>query len=235
MSEYSEYSKYLYYRKEQPANAVEQLVNTKEQLANTKEQLANTKEQLANTEEQLVNIEEQPANTEIQYLTVGLGWNRVQAGEYFDINATACMLGEDEKLPADNFFVFYNNLRSLDGACVHTGEDLRGGNSVGDDDEQIRIDLSKISPQITSIVFSASIHDADEKRQNFVQIQNSHIRIFNTDTEEEICKYELSEDFPTETAIEFGRLYLHNGEWKFEATGIGHKNGLQGIVDKYRK
>ena len=56
-----------------------------------------------------------------------------------------------------------------------------------------------------------------------------------TDTEEEICKYELNEDFPTETAIEFGRLYLDNGEWKFEAIGIGHKNGLQGIVDKYRQ
>jgi tellurium resistance protein TerD len=95
--------------------------------------------------------------------------------------------------------------------------------------------LDKVSSQVTSIVFSASIHEAAEKRQNFGQVQNSYIRICNSDSGEEICKYELSEDFSIETAIEFGRLYLHSGDWKFEATGIGHKDGLQGIVNKYAK
>jgi tellurium resistance protein TerD len=145
------------------------------------------------------------------------------------------MLGEDKKLPAENFFVYYNNPKSADGACESSGDDLTGGSSDGGDDESITVDLTKVSPQVKSIVFSASIHEAAEKRQNFGQVQNSYIRIYNTDTGEEICKYELSEDFSIETAVEFGRLYLHNGEWKFEAAGTGHKDGLQGIVNKYSK
>ena len=171
----------------------------------------------------------------LRHLTVGLGWDPAETGASFDLDATACMLGEDKKLPTEKFFVYYNNLQSEDGACASSGDDLTGGSSDGGDDESITVDLSKVSSQIKSIVFSASIHDAAEKRQNFGQVQNSYIRICNTDTGEEICKYELSEDFSIETAIEFGRLYLHNGEWKFEATGTGHKNGLQGIVDKYSK
>jgi len=171
----------------------------------------------------------------LKHLTVGLGWDPAETGEDFDLDATACMLGEDKKLPTEKFFVYYNNPESSDGACASSGDDRTGGNSDGGDDESITIDLSKVSPQIKSIVFSASIHEAMEKRQNFGQVQNSYIRICNTDTGEEICKYELSEDFSIETAIEFGRLYLHNGEWKFEATGIGHKSGLQSIVDKYFK
>ena len=171
----------------------------------------------------------------LRHLTVGLGWDPAETGEDFDLDATACMLGENKKFPSDHFFVYYNNLKSPDGACVSSGDDRTGRNSEEGDDEQITVDLSKISPQIVSIVFAASIHEAEQKRQNFGQVQNSYIRICNSDSGEEICKYELSEDFSIETAIEFGRLYLHNGEWKFEATGIGHKDGLQGIVNKYSK
>ena len=93
--------------------------------------------------------------------------------------------------------------------------------------------MTKVSPQITSIVFCASIYDAETRRQNFGQVQNSYIRICDSNTGEELCKYDLCEDFSIETGVEFGRLYLHNGEWKFEATGLGHKDGLQGIVNKY--
>jgi len=171
----------------------------------------------------------------LRHLTIGLGWDPAETGEDFDLDATASMLGEDKKLPSDKFFVYYNNLQSPDGACASSGDDRTGGSSDGGDDEQITVDISKLSPQIKSIVFAASIHEAAEKRQNFGQVQNSYIRICNTDTGEEICKYELSEDFSIETAIEFGRLYLHNAEWKFEATGTGHKDGLQGIVNKYLK
>jgi tellurium resistance protein TerD len=172
---------------------------------------------------------------ELRHLTVGLGWDPAETGATFDLDATACMLGEDKKLPTDKFFVFYNNRKSPDGACECSEDDQTGGNSDGGDDESVTVDLSKVSSQVKSIVFSASIHEAEKKRQNFGQVQNSYIRICNTDTGEELCKYELSEDFSIETAIEFGRLYLHNGEWKFEATGIGHKDGLQGIVNKYSK
>lgn len=169
----------------------------------------------------------------LENLIVGLGWDPAETGEDFDLDATACMLGINKKLPTESFFVFYNNPKSPDGACMSTGDDRTGGNSEDGDDEQIIVDLKKVDRRVTSIVFSASIHEAARKRQNFGQVQNSYIRICNSKTGEEICKYELCEDFSIETAIEFGRLYLHNGIWKFEATGIGHHNGLQGIVDKY--
>ena len=169
----------------------------------------------------------------LQHLTVGLGWDPAETGEDFDLDATACMLGENKKIPREEFFVYYNNQKSADGACESTGDDRTGGNSEEGDDEQIIIDLTKVDPRIKSIVFSASIYEADKRKQNFGQVQNSYIRICNSVSGEELCKYELCEDFSIETAIEFGRLYLHNGEWKFEATGIGHKGGLQCIVEKY--
>ena len=169
----------------------------------------------------------------LQHITVGLGWDPAEGDENFDLDATACMLGENKKIPSDDFFVYYHNPKSSDGACQSTGDDRTGGNSEYGDDEQIIVDLTKVSPQIKAIVFSASIYDAESLHQNFGQVQNSYIRICDSISGEELCKYELCEDFSIETAIEFGRLYLHNGEWKFEATGIGHKNGLQGIVDKY--
>ena len=165
----------------------------------------------------------------LQHLTVGLGWDPAETGEDFDLDATACMLGENKKIPREEFFVYYNNQKSADGACESTGDDRTGGNSEEGDDEQIIIDLTKVDPRIKSIVFSASIYEADKRKQNFGQVPNS----CNSVAGEGLCKYELCEDFSIETAIEFGRLYLHNGEWKFEATGIGHKGGLQGIVDKY--
>ncbi len=169
----------------------------------------------------------------LKHLTVGLGWDPAESGQDFDLDASACLLNENKKVPAEEFFLYYNNPQSSDGACKSTGDDRTGGNSKDGDDEQIIVDLTKLSSQIQSIVFTASIYEADVRRQNFGQVQNSYIRIFNTDTGEELCKYELCEDFSIETAVEFGRLYLHNGEWKFEATGIGHKDGLQGIVNKY--
>ena len=170
----------------------------------------------------------------LRYLTVGLGWDPAETdGEKFDLDATACMLGENRKVPREEFFVFYNNPRSADGACESAGDDRTGCNPKAGDNEQITVDLTKVDPQIGSIVFSASIYDAEKRKQNFGRVRNSYIRICDTTTGEELCKYELCDDFSIETAIEFGQLCLRDGEWKFEATGIGHKDGLQGIVNKY--
>lgn len=167
-------------------------------------------------------------------LTLGLGWDPADENAEFDLDATACMLNDAKKLPADKYFVFYNNMTSPDGALALSKDDRTGSSSDGGDDEQIAVDLTKVAPEVTSIVFSASIYKAAERKQNFGQIDNSYIRIYNADTNEELCKFELCEDFSIETAVEFGRLYLRNGEWKFEATGTGHKGGLQSIIDKYR-
>jgi len=169
----------------------------------------------------------------LKHLTVGLGWDPADTGVDFDLDATACMLGGNNKVLSDEYFVFYNNPESPDGACKSTGDDRTGGNSKEGDDEQIIVNLDVVNPKVTSIVFSASIYEAAVRKQNFGQVQNSYIRICDSDSGEELCKYELCEDFSIETAIEFGRLYLHNGAWKFEATGIGYSNSLEGIVQKY--
>jgi tellurium resistance protein TerD len=164
---------------------------------------------------------------------VGLGWDPNEGtGHDFDLDASAFMLGSNKRLPQDEFFVFYNNPKSPDGAVESSGDDLTGGNSDGDD-ETLTVDLSSVDNRIEEIVFTVTIHDFETRRQNFGQVRNSFIRIYNAQTNEEIAKYELDEDFSIETAVEFGRLYKRNGEWKFEAMGIGYKGGLQHFVDKY--
>ncbi|GHV67689.1 chemical-damaging agent resistance protein C [Bacteroidia bacterium] len=164
---------------------------------------------------------------------VGLGWDPNEGTGYdFDLDASAFMLGESKKTPKDEFFVFYNNQKSPDGAVESSGDDLTGGNSSGDD-ETLTVDLTKVDKKIQEIIFTVTIHDYERRKQNFGQVRNSFIRIYNAQTNEEIAKYELDEDFSIETAVEFGRLYRKDSEWKFEAMGIGYKGGLDYFVKKY--
>jgi tellurium resistance protein TerD len=165
--------------------------------------------------------------------TIGLGWdtNSSSTGTAFDLDASVFVLGENKKVLSDNHFVFYNNLKTPDGSVEHTGDNLTGD---GDgDDEQIKVDLSKIDSNAFEICVVVTIHEAAARNQNFGQVRNSIVRIFNTDTNEEILKYELEEDFSVETAVEFGRIYKRNNEWKFEAVGVGMKGGLQDYLNKY--
>lgn len=165
---------------------------------------------------------------------VGLGWDPNEGTGYdFDLDASAFMLGESGRIPTDEYFVFYNNQKSPDGSVESTGDDLTGGNSDGGDDETINVNLSKVDPKIQEIVFTATIYKAEERRQNFGQVRNSYIRIYDAKTNAEIARYDLDEDFSIETAVEFGRLYRRGDEWKFEAMGIGNKGGLQSLVNKY--
>ena len=165
--------------------------------------------------------------------SIGLGWdvNVTDTGADFDLDASVFMLGANGKIPADEYFVFYNNLKSPDGSVESMG-DSRTGQGEGDD-ETIKVDLSKVDSGITEMLFVVTIHEADKRRQNFGQVRNSFIRIYDEETQEEITKYELEEDFSRETALEFGRLYKKDGEWRFQAVGQGYNEGLQNFVDKY--
>lgn len=165
--------------------------------------------------------------------TIGLGWdtNSSSTGAAFDLDASVFILGENKKLLSDQHLVFYNNLKSPDGALEHTGDNLTGD---GDgDDEQIKVDLSKIDAKVTEICIVVTINDAEIRKQNFGQVRNSFVRILDAATNTDILKYELEEDFSIETAVEFGRIYLKNGEWKFEAIGVGMKGGLKEYLNKY--
>lgn len=172
----------------------------------------------------------------LEKVCVGLGWDPNPGTGYdFDLDASAFMVGADGKLPRDEFFVFYNNQESPDKAVASSGDDTTGGNSAGGDDETLTVDLTKLDPAINEIIFTASIYDADARKQNFGQVRNAYIRVYDAITDEEIAKYDLEEDFSVETAIEFGRIYKKGGVWKFDAMGVGYKGGLQQLVDKYIK
>ncbi len=164
---------------------------------------------------------------------IGLGWdtNSTSTGSSFDLDASVFILGENKKILSDEHFIFYNNLKSPDHAVEHAGDNLTG---AGDgDDEQIHIDLSKIDLRATEICVVVTIHDAENRRQNFGQVRNSFMRIFDAGSGADLLKYELEEDFSIETAVEFGRIYKRNNEWKFEAIGAGMKGGLQDYLNKY--
>ena len=170
---------------------------------------------------------------------VGLGWDAVEqkSGLFglfkaadIDCDATAILL-KNGKFTDKNDVVYFGNLTHKSGTVRHMGDNLTGD---GDgDDEQIKIDLSKIPANITKIAFTVTIYDAEARRQNFGQVSNAFVRIFNEVTGEEILRYDLGEDFSIETAVVFGELYKNGDEWKFNAIGSGYQGGLAALCNSY--
>ena len=184
----------------------------------------------------VINLQKgQRVSIGLKRVIVGLGWdpNQSDTGQEFDLDSSAFLLNDKKKLPDGKCFVFYNNAVSPDGAVTTAGDDRTGGNSDGDD-ESLTVDFDKLDARIQEIVVSVTIHEADARKQNFGQVRNSFIRIYDADNESNVlCKYDLDEDFSVETAIEFGRLYKREGAWRFEAIGVGYRGGLQALVTKY--
>jgi tellurium resistance protein TerD len=172
-------------------------------------------------------------NPGLTNVLVGLGWdtNRYNGGQDFDLDASAFLVDSNGKALNEKSFIFYNNLQSEDGSVIHTGDNLTG---EGDgDDEQLLIKLPKVPSQIEKIVFTVTIHDADQRKQNFGQVSNAFIRIVNNDTNQEIVRYDLGEDFSIETALVVGEIYRHNSEWKFNAIGSGFQGGLAALISEF--
>ena len=165
-------------------------------------------------------------------ILLGLGWDeRATDGASFDLDASAFLLTASGKVRGDHDFIFYNQLKSQDGSVEHTG-DNRSGQGDGDD-ESLVVDLSKVSPEIEKIAITVTIHDAQSRGQNFGQIANAFIRVVNQDSGIEIVRFDLAEDYSTETAMVFGEVYRHNGEWKFRAVGQGYAGGLAAMCQQY--
>ena len=165
-------------------------------------------------------------------ILIGLGWDeRATDGASFDVDASAFLLTASGKVRGDHDFIFYNQLKSQDGSVEHTG-DNRSGQGDGDD-ESLVVDLSKVSPEIEKIAITVTIHDAQSRGQNFGQIANAFIRVVNQDSGIEIVRFDLAEDYSTETAMVFGEVYRHNGEWKFRAVGQGYAGGLAAMCQQY--
>ena len=163
---------------------------------------------------------------------VGLGWDaRSTDGQDFDLDASAFLLKADGKVRADSEFIFYNQLKSVDGSVEHTG-DNRTGEGDGDD-EAIKVDLSKVPADIDRIAFTVTIHEAEARKQNFGQVRGAFIRIVNQDNNSEVARYDLAEDASTETAMIFAELYRNGAEWKFRAVGQGFAGGLKPLAESY--
>jgi len=165
-------------------------------------------------------------------ILIGLGWDeRATDGGDFDLDASAFLLNVTGKVRSEADFIFYNQLRSADGSVEHTG-DNRSGQGDGDD-EVIKVDLSRVPADVDKIVMTVTIHDADARRQNFGQVANAFIRVVNEMTGQEVVRFDLAEDYSTETAMVFGELYRHNGEWKFRAVGQGYAGGLRAMCQQF--
>ncbi len=172
-------------------------------------------------------------NPGLSKVVVGLGWdvNAFDTGGDFDLDASAFLLTDSGKVSTQEDFVFFGNLLHPSGSVQHMGDNLTG---AGDgDDEQIKVELSKVPGNITKIAFTVTIYKPEERRQNFGQISNAFIRIYNEETGEEMLRYDLGEDFSIETAAVFGELYKNGSEWKFNAIGSGYQGGLAALCANY--
>jgi tellurium resistance protein TerD len=162
-------------------------------------------------------------------VTVGLGWDvRTTTGTDFDLDASAIVIDGGGKVLSDQHFVFFNNLKSPDGSVEHTGDNLTGEGEG--DDEQVKVNLATVPAEAQRVVFAVSIYDADSRGQNFGQVRNAFIRVVNQGDNNELARYDLSEEASTETAMVFGELYRNGDEWKFRAVGQGYASGLAGIA-----
>ena len=163
---------------------------------------------------------------------VGLGWDaRTTTGTDFDLDASAILLKADGKVLSDKHFIFFNNLTSPDGSVEHTGDNLTGEGEG--DDEAIKVNLASVPAEVDKIVFPVSIYEGQARQQGFGQVRNAFIRIVDQGSNNEVARYDLTEDASTETAMVFGELYRNNNEWKFRAVGQGYSSGLVGIAQDF--
>ena len=166
----------------------------------------------------------------LKKILIGLGWE-FQQGKTIDLDASVFMLNYHSKLPADDYFVFYNNLKSPDGSIQHTGDNRTG---VGEgDDEMILANLPLITSEVQEVLIVVSIYDAEDRKHHFGLLKDAYIRLVDVETNREVLRYDLDQEFGQHTAIEFGKLYKEDNEWHFIASGLGSTTGLQGYVDKY--
>lgn len=175
---------------------------------------------------------------------VGLGWDEApRSGGLFrqpqpiDCDASVILCGADGKLlynDAQNNIVYFGNLRHSSGAIVHQGDNLTG---AGDgDDEQIMVNLPMVPAAVEKMVFVVNIYDAGVRNQHFGMIRNAFIRLVNMDTRQEICRFNLSENYSGMTGLIVGEIYRRNGEWKFNAIGqpVREASRLMSIVRMYQ-
>lgn len=178
------------------------------------------------------NLSLSKAAPNLTHILIGLGWDvRTTDGAAFDLDASLFMLGENGKVRSDADFIFYNQAKSTCGSVEHTGDNRTG---AGDgDDESIKVNLTGVPANVSRLVVTVTIHEADSRRQSFGQVGGAFMRIVNAADSSEIARFDLSEDYSTETAMIFGEVYRYGGEWKFKAVGQGYSGGLYAMCQQF--
>lgn len=168
---------------------------------------------------------------------VGLGWEAPETkdGHAVDIDASAFILNREGKVRRDTDFIFYNNLETDSGAIQHMGDNTTGEKKEGDEDdaEVIKVSLDTLAFDIERVAFSVTIHNADDRQQNFGDIKNAYMRVVNAETGSELARFDLTEDAGSDNAMIFGELFREGLGWKFKAMGVGSKGGLFEIARNY--
>lgn len=171
-------------------------------------------------------------NPGLNKVIIGLGWdvNRFD-GDGFDLDASAFLLGSNGRTRKSTDFVFFNHKEHESGAVKLSG-DNRTGEGSGDD-EQLIVELSKIPEDVEKVAIAITIYDAENRLQNFGMVSNAFVRIVDEVANTELVRFDLGEDYSTETSMVMGELYRHNGEWKFNAVGSGFSGGLEALCNNY--
>ena len=193
---------------------------------------------------QKVNLKKSDGQA-LSRIRIGLGWDPVEqkkgglfgsifGGSAPDIDCDASVIVcKGGRLSGKKDVVYFGNLKHPSGAIVHTGDNLTGDGEG--DDEQILVDLTAVPQDYDKLVFVVNIYDCESRKQDFGMIANAFIRICDERTGEEFCRYNLSESYAGMTAMIFGEIYRHNGEWKFNAIGQGTKDkGLNELARRYQ-
>lgn len=180
-------------------------------------------------------------NAGLSTVLIGLGWDEAKRprGGFFapkpqpiDCDASALLL-RNGRLVEQADIVYFGNLQHRTGTVRHLGDNLTGAGEG--DDEQIIVELDKIPAEYDRIVIVVNIYEATQRNQHFGMIENAFIRLVDGKTNKEMCKYNLSENYSGMTAMIFGEVYRHNGEWKFNAIGQATNDpGLSTLVNRYR-
>ncbi len=169
----------------------------------------------------------------LQNIVAGLGWDEATInGHQVDCDVSVFLLGENGKIPAEEFFIFYNNLKSPDNAVKHLG-DSRGGEGDGDD-ESVTIDLSKIDSRVEFIYFTVTIHDSELRGHHFGNVKNSYIRIYNAADNVVLCDFKLNESFDGQDSLLIASLTRNDGAWNIEGMGQAFGGGLGALVELYQ-
>lgn len=169
----------------------------------------------------------------LKNVLIGLGWdiNHYDGETDFDLDASAFMTKANGKVGNENDFIFYGNLNHVSGSVQHMG-DNRTGEGDGDD-EVIKVQLDKIPSDYDTISFTVTVYEAEKRLQNFGMVENAYVRLIDEDTGEELVRFDLTEDFSTETALVVAEIYKRDGQWKFAAIGSGYDGGLKALCKEY--